>query len=390
MKILHTSDWHLGKKLEGYSRIEEQEKFLEELKEICDREEIDILLIAGDIYDSSNPPVEAEKLYFQAIKDLSNKGERLIIVIAGNHDNPEKLLASTPFSNEYGIITFGKPLEMKKLGKYGKWEVVESFEGGVLVKKDKNELFINALPYPSEKELNELLSDNSKEYSQRIGEILNQTQKHKKEDIKSVIISHLFTLGATKDGSERDIDLGGSVFFDLNFAPRADYIALGHIHKPMSFNNYNAYYCGSPIEYRVSESSFDKRVLIKNLDTEEIKDVYLTNHKAIKSYTAKSIEEAIEISDKLFNKNEWIYLYIESDRPLKNNETREIKKNKNIVEIIPKINWMNDSEMALDSRELPINDLFKNYYKSKNNVLPSDELLKSFLSVIEELEYETN
>ena len=131
MKILHTSDWHLGKKLEGYSRIEEQEKFLEELKEICNREEIQVILIAGDVYDSSNPPVEAEKLYFKAIKDLSNNGDRLIIVIAGNHDNPEKLLASTPFSSEYGIITFGKPLEVKELGQYGKWEVIESFEGGI-------------------------------------------------------------------------------------------------------------------------------------------------------------------------------------------------------------------------------------------------------------------
>lgn len=390
MKILHTSDWHLGKKLEGYSRIEEQENFLEELKEICDREEIQVIFIAGDIYDSSNPPVEAEKLYFQAIKDLSKNGERLIIVIAGNHDNPEKLLASTPFSNEYGIITFGKPLEVKELGKYGKWEVVESFEGGVLVKKDDSKLFINALPYPSEKELNEILSDNSKEYSQRIGEILTQTQNHKKENVKSVIISHLFTLGATKDGSERDIDLGGSVCFDLKYAPKADYIALGHIHKPMNFSNYNAHYCGSPIEYRVSENVFDKKVLVKNLDTGDLKDIFLTNHKAIKSYTAKSIEEAMEISERLMNENQWIYLYIESDRPLKNNETREIKKNKNIIEIIPKINWLKETDLDLDNNELNITDSFKNYYKSKNNILPSDDLLKSFLSLIEELEYETN
>ena len=390
MKILHTSDWHLGKKLEGYSRIEEQEKFLEELKEICNREKIQVILIAGDVYDSSNPPVEAEKLYFKAIKDLSNNGDRLIIVIAGNHDNPEKLLASTPFSSEYGIITFGKPLEVKELGQYGKWEVIESFEGGILVKKDEEELFINALPYPSEKELNELLSDNSKEYSERIGEILTQTHSHKKKDTKSIIISHLFTLGATKEGSERDIDLGGSVYFDLNYAPKADYIALGHIHKPMNFDKNNAYYCGSPIEYRVSENTFDKKVLVKNLDTGEMKDIFLTNHKAIKSYTTKSIEEALEVSEKLMDKNEWIYLYIESDRPLKNHETRDIKKNKNIIEIIPKINWLKEDDMELSHTELNISDSFKNYYKSKNNVLPNEELLKIFLSIIGELEHETN
>ena len=313
-----------------------------------------------------------------------------MIVIAGNHDNPEKLLATTPFSSEYGIITFGKPLEVKELGQYGKWEVIESFEGGILVKKDEEELFINALPYPSEKELNELLSDNSKEYSERIGEILTQTHSHKKKDTKSIIISHLFTLGATKEGSERDIDLGGSVYFDLNYAPKADYIALGHIHKPMNFDKNNAYYCGSPIEYRVSENTFDKKVLVKNLDTGDITDIFLTNHKAIKSYTTKSIEEALEVSEKLMDKNEWIYLYIESDRPLKNHETRDIKKNKNIIEIIPKINWLKEDDMELSHTELNISDSFKNYYKSKNNVLPNEELLKIFLSIIGELEHETN
>jgi len=90
------------------------------------------------------------------------------------------------------------------------------------------------------------------------------------------------------------------------------------------------------------------------------------------------------------NENQWIYLYIESDRPLKNNETREIKKNKNIIEIIPKINWLKETDLDLDNNELNITDSFKNYYKSKNNILPSDDLLKSFLSLIEELEYETN
>jgi hypothetical protein len=104
----------------------------------------------------------------------------------------------------------------------------------------------------------------------------------------------------------------------------------------------------------------------------------------------KSIEEALEVSEKLMDKNEWIYLYIESDRPLKNHETRDIKKNKNIIEIIPKINWLKEDDMELSHTELNISDSFKNYYKSKNNVLPNEELLKIFLSIIGELEHETN
>ena len=91
MRILHTADWHLGKNLEGLSRMDEQERFLEDFVHIVKDNNIDLVIIAGDVYDSSNPPARAEKMFYDTLKKISANGERMTLVISGNHDNPERL-----------------------------------------------------------------------------------------------------------------------------------------------------------------------------------------------------------------------------------------------------------------------------------------------------------
>ena len=109
MRILHTADFHLGKNLEGFSRMDEQEEFLKDFIKIVKENNIDLVIIAGDIYDNSNPPARAEKMFYSTLKKLSENGERLILVIAGNHDNPERLVAAGPLAREHGIIMIGTP-----------------------------------------------------------------------------------------------------------------------------------------------------------------------------------------------------------------------------------------------------------------------------------------
>ena len=89
MRILHTGDWHLGKRLEDFSRLEEQQVVMNEICEIADREQADIVLVSGDIYDTFNPPTEAVDLLYKTLKKLTNGGLRPVIAIAGNHDSPE-------------------------------------------------------------------------------------------------------------------------------------------------------------------------------------------------------------------------------------------------------------------------------------------------------------
>ncbi len=109
MKLLHTSDWHLGKYLNNFSRHAEQQEVLEEICEIAEREKVNAILIAGDLFDTYNPPTESVELFYRILKRLSANGTRAVIAIAGNHDSPERIEAPDPLARECGIIFAGYP-----------------------------------------------------------------------------------------------------------------------------------------------------------------------------------------------------------------------------------------------------------------------------------------
>ena len=122
------------------------------------------------------------------------------------------------------------------------------------------------------------------------------------------------------------------------------------------------------------------------MDSGELKEIKLSNYKPIKEYTAFDIEEAMEKANELMDKEEWIYLYIECERPLKNSEVRSIKVNKNVIEIIPKINWGDNGEEVLIEEYTPegILDAFKIFYKKNLNVDADKKTEKIFLKLMGE------
>src|SRR5258706_8941539 len=109
IKILHTADWHLGKRLGSFSRFPEQKEVLTELCEIVEQEDADVVLIAGDLFDNFNPTSEAVELFYRTLKLLTNNGQRAVIAIAGNHDSPERIEAPDPLARECGIVFAGFP-----------------------------------------------------------------------------------------------------------------------------------------------------------------------------------------------------------------------------------------------------------------------------------------
>jgi len=109
MKILHTADWHLGKKLNDFSRMDEQRQVLEEIVAIADKEAVDVVLVAGDLFDTFNPPNEAIELLYKTVHRLAKNGERAVIAIAGNHDSADRIEAPDPLARECGIIFTGYP-----------------------------------------------------------------------------------------------------------------------------------------------------------------------------------------------------------------------------------------------------------------------------------------
>lgn len=385
MKILHTSDWHFGKKLEGQSRIEEQKKFIETLNIIVKNENIDLILLAGDIYDTYNPPAEAERLFFNSIKLLSNNGKVGIIIIPGNHDNPKRLSSVSALAEDYGVIIYEKAFQTIPIGQYGSLKIIHSDEGGILVEQNNKKAYIYNLPFPSEATLNEDFQNIK--FHERISEILHNGIEKNTFNVPSIIMTHIYVSGSMGEGDEY-LELGGARAISIDDLPNVNYIALGHVHKPLAFKSKNAYYCGSPIEYRITENKFEKKVFVVNITKEEsiVKNIPLDNFKPIKEYIVNGAQEAIEKSIELEKINEWIYLKINLEEPLTNSQLRKIKKNKNILEIIPLIKEIDvKNKENINYTEENIQEAFIEFFKEENKGLePNSEIKNMFFNLLEE------
>ncbi len=405
MRTLHTSDWHLGKNLEGFSRMDEQELFLNDFVELVKEKNVDVIIIAGDIYDSANPPARAEKMFYDTLKKLSSNGERLTLVIAGNHDNPERLVAAGPLARDHGIIMLGTPKTVVDVGEYGRHKVVEAGEGYVEIEMNGERAVILSVPYPSEKRLNEVLYgsmdeewDRLKSYSDRIKQLFEQLSLKFRDDTINICVSHLFAMGSEEAGSEKNVMLGGSFIVDGRcFPQKAQYVALGHIHKPQIVpgTNKKARYAGSPIHYNKKEVSFIKKCFIVDLKANEecsIEEVDLKVYKPIEVWKCENIEAAIEMCEKNKDKDCWVYLEIETDRYLREDEIKQMKTyKKDILEITPIIKNQKNEEININSfSEKSFEEVFKEFYTKERQVEPQEEVVEMLMSILQEDENEAN
>lgn len=399
MRILHTSDWHLGKNLEGYSRINEQQAFLNDFIKIVEDNNIDLIIIAGDIYDSANPPAAAERMFYNTLKRLSANGERITLVIAGNHDNPDRLVAAGPLARDHGIIMVGTPKSVVPVGEYGENRILNSGEGFIEMEINGEKAVILTVPYPSEKRLNEVLygdmdeeEDKAKSYSDRIKKLFENLSKNYREDTINIAVSHLFAMGSEEGGSERSIQLGGSFIVDGSCFPKdAQYIALGHVHKPqiVQGTNKRARYAGSPIHYNKKEINFKKKCFIIDVKASEqckIEEVEFKVYKPIEVWKCKSIEEAIDKCTANSEENCWVYLEIETDRYIREDEIKLMKSSKkDILEIMPKIIGEDNVEIEINSfSEKSFEDIFKEFYLKERKVEATSEIVDLLLSIVKE------
>ena len=146
MRILHTSDWHLGKSLETKTRYEEQQHFIDEISDIIDRKNIDVVILSGDVFDTSNPPAAAEAMFFNSIVRLAKDRTVPVVVIAGNHDSPDRLLAGAGILRPYGVFIFGKPGDIVPEMKFDTYSISMDENGAVLIEKNGEKAVIAALP----------------------------------------------------------------------------------------------------------------------------------------------------------------------------------------------------------------------------------------------------
>lgn len=398
MKILHTADWHIGKLLEGKSRLEEQRIVLEQFVSIADTTNADVICIAGDVFDNGHPSAGAEMLLYHTLKELSKQGQRLVVLIAGNHDQPSRLEAIVPLAREHGIIIYGTPRTKIPSGKYGNFEI-ESLEEGVFSFSCKGEKAVFAcIPYVSEKTLNEVLyreedgdEKRAADYVEKIGELFQKKASWYQEDTINVLVSHVFTLGCKKDGSEQGMMLGNSYLLSPEVFPeKAQYVALGHVHRPQKVigSHGRIRYSGSPLPYRLQETVIAKQCSLVTLHPQEeavVKEFYFDNPKPIEKWVCESYEEALKKCEENQNRPCYVYLQIYTDTYIREEQLKELKGYKeDILEVIPVFPETEQKKTGSVFTEKSFLELFLDYYQEKKGILPEEEILETLQEILKE------
>ncbi|MBO4262326.1 MAG: exonuclease subunit SbcD, partial [Clostridia bacterium] len=300
MKFLHTSDLHLGKKLDGVSRLDEQTAVLAEITEICDANDIDVVIISGDVFDTFMPSAEAENLFFDfAAKTAAKK--RVVVVISGNHDDGDRLNASKLISEKYGVYLCGKN-NSYAAARFGRVSLAACGEYFIDLKCDDGEgVHIVTLPYFSESPEGEVV-DREEDYGERVGRILGKAADENAFGFPVVCVSHLFMLGGVVTEGERAIDLGGARVVSPEAIPQsAVYTALGHLHRRQTVKKErNIIYSGSPLQYSYDESGTEKSVTVFEIEGGKLSDLQVVGLKCgkrlacVTAYGVAGIDEAMK------------------------------------------------------------------------------------------------
>lgn len=401
MKILHTADWHLGKKLESFYRLPEQKEVLEEICSIADQNNVDAILVAGDIYDTFNPPTEAVELFFKTVKKLSNNGTRPVIVIAGNHDSPDRIEAPDPLAIENGIFLLGYPdSELKPIELDSNLKITQSEKGFAefLLPNTNEPLRIIFTPYANENRLKTALDiDNEEEeLKQYLSNKWNKlASKYCDEKGVNILISHNFFIQNGKKAIEDSDDekpilyVGGAQAIETNLIPQQIQItALGHLHRfqNLGTDDIPIIYSGSPLSYSFAEAEQNKYVVIVDANsnkTVSFKRIKLNKGKKLIRRTFEDIENAV--SWLVDNQNTLVELTIKADEYLNAQDRKRLfAAHSGIISIIPKIK--NQKEFTIDTNninlELSREELFKSYFKYKKGQEPNSRITNLFKEMI--------
>lgn len=256
MRLLHTGDWHVGKGLRGADRHDEHRAVLGEIVSIAERESVDLVIVAGDLFDSSAPPPAAEQLVYETLLGLARSGAD-VAVIAGNHDHPGRLRAVSPLLALGRVHLVTEPTRPADGG-------VRSFTAG-----DGSEVRLAMLPFVSKRGIvrAEALMDQpafelAQSYSDRVRRLIETLTADFGPDTVNLIAAHAFVLGGEAGGGERAAHLVDEYAVTApSFPPTASYVALGHLHRPQRLpGGGGLHYAGSPLALDFGEVDQAKQV----------------------------------------------------------------------------------------------------------------------------------
>lgn len=372
MRLIHLSDLHIGKRVNEFSMLEDQEYILKEILGIIDDEQLDGVIIAGDVYDKSVPSEEAVKLLDSFLTSLA-KRKLQVYIISGNHDSAAKLAFASSLIDLSGIHI--SPV-------YDSAQI--AMMGNGLVRPYKLEdgkgqmVNIYMLPFVKPAMVRAVFPDEA-DYIKDYTDACRVAVEHMDVDEKvtNILVAHQFVTGAVRSESEENV--GGLDSVDVSVFNSFDYVALGHIHGPQKVGRETVRYCGTPLKYSLSEANHTKSVTV--VDIPENKKIEIRTVPLVPMHELREVKGTFdELMDRRNYEGTAVddYLYVvltdEDDVPDALGKLRTVYPN------VMKLGYDNtrtrvtqtiDDGAVLEGKK-PI-DLFGELYEKQNNKEMSDE-----------------
>lgn len=264
MRVLHTADWHLGQRFQnGHERLEEHQCFLDWLRQTIEQEQVEVLIVAGDVFDTGNPPAAARELYYNFLAQLRSSATcHDVVIVGGNHDSAATLNASASLLKALRVhVVGGVPTQFEQ-------QCITLPHG-----TDTPRLVVAAVPFLRDADVRHLVAgETTAEREARLREgiaahyhrLADHLPDYRAQDVPVLATGHLFAAGGTAGDAERDIHVGnlGQIAADA-FPAVFDYVALGHLHRPQVVGGRpHIRYCGAPIPLSFSETGHPQQVLL--------------------------------------------------------------------------------------------------------------------------------
>ncbi len=258
MKFLHTADWHIGRKLNGFSLLEEQRDAFEKMLQVATEQDVDAIVVAGDLYDRSMPSVEAVELLNTMMIEMNLVHKFPVLAISGNHDSATRLSTGSPW------------LEKEQFYLYTQ---LEQFFSPIVV--GDTQFFL--LPYIEPVHARLYFNDNTLVTIPLVMErLMTEAKSFFLPDKYHVLVSHFFVTGACKSESETPLEVGGLSSVPADMFNLFDYVALGHLHDKNALNNQASIkYSGSLLKYSLSERNQDKGVRVVTLKDDGVESQFI-------------------------------------------------------------------------------------------------------------------
>ncbi|MGM0620144.1 MAG: metallophosphoesterase family protein, partial [Bacteroidota bacterium] len=371
---------------------------------IAEREQVDAMLVAGDLFDTFNPPTEAVDLFYKTLKRLADDGQRPVIAIAGNHDSPDRIEAPDPLARECGIIFAGYPNSVIAPFELDSGlKVLQSDEGFLELQLPGTNIPLRVLhtSYANEYRLKTFLGQENSE--EELRSVLQEkwqklADQYCDEKGVNILVSHLFMVKKGDELPEEPEDekpilhVGGAqAVYTENIPKQIQYTALGHLHRMhlVDPKPCPVYYGGSPLSYSFAEANQQKYVLIIDAEPGEatnVQEVELTRGKWLLRKRAEGMDEALQWLTE--NQNALVELTLVTETFLTAMERRKLNAtHSGIVAIIPEVT---DAESLMGSRQKQIDlnqsmeELFRDYFKHEKGQKPNEELMNLFKEVLAE------